>query len=319
MIGGLHDGEAQFVIDLHSHILPGIDDGAANLDISLEMARIAVANGVSVQACTPHILPGMYDNNGPEIRAAATVLQRNLDERDIPLRLVTGADAHVVPNMAGKLREGSILSLADTRYVLVEPPHHVAPPRIEYCFFELLAAGYVPVLTHPERLKWIETHYPVFVQLFRAGVWMQLTSGSLTGAFGRTPKYWAERMLNDGMVHILATDAHGVRRRPPDLAEGRAAAAKWLGDDEADQLVLIRPRAILDNLDASKVRPPMGAPDRGGDAEHGQFDPVMKGARRRARSSGPGSRQATTRRDESGRDLPKWISRLLELTKREAN
>lgn len=247
------------MIDLHSHILPGIDDGAADFDVSLEMARIAVANGVAVQACTPHILPGLYNNSGPQIRRATEELQRHIDERGIPLRLVTGADAHIVPNMVGGLRADEILSLADTRYVLVEPPHHVAPPRLEHFFFDLLAAGYVPVLTHPERLTWIEGHYETFVQLFRAGVWMQVTAGSLTGVFGRRAKYWAERMLNEALVHILATDAHGARRRPPDLAEGRAAAAKWLGDEEADQLVSVRPRAILANAAPSTVRAPAGA------------------------------------------------------------
>lgn len=246
------------MIDLHSHILPGIDDGAPDLDVSLEMARIAVADGVAVQACTPHIFPGVFDNSGPQIRRAVAALQRRLDENAIPLRLVTGADAHVVPNMVNGLQTGEILSLADTRYVLVEPPRHVAPPRMERFFFELLAAGYVPILTHPERLTWIETRYETFVQLCRAGVWMQVTAGSLTGAFGRRPKYWAERMLSEALVHILASDAHGARRRPPDLAKGRAAAAKWLGEEEAEQLVSVRPRAILENAAPVAVRAPAG-------------------------------------------------------------
>ncbi len=247
------------MIDLHSHILPGIDDGAADLTLSLEMARIAASEGVVVQACTPHIFPGVYNNTGPQIRAAVVDLQREIDEAGIKLTLVTGADAHMVPDMVGGLRSATILSLADTRYVLVEPPHHVAPPRIDAFFFDLLAVGYVPVLTHPERLRWIEAHYETFVRLFHAGVWMQVTSGSITGAFGSRPKYWGERMLDEGLVHILASDAHGVRRRRPDLAAGRAAAEKWVGSEEAEQLVYLRPYAILENADPSSVPPPAGA------------------------------------------------------------
>lgn len=247
------------MIDLHSHILPGIDDGAADLTLSLEMARIAASQGVVVQACTPHIFPGVYNNTGPQIRAAVADLQREIDAAGIDLTLVTGADAHMVPDMVSGLRSSAILSLADTRYVLVEPPHHVAPPRIDAFFFDLLAAGYVPVLTHPERLRWIEAHYETFVRLFKAGVWMQITSGSLTGAFGSRPRYWAERMLDEGLVHILASDAHGVRRRGPDLAAGRAAAEKWVGAEEAEQLVYLRPYAILENAEPSTVRPPSGA------------------------------------------------------------
>ena len=246
------------MIDLHSHILPGIDDGATNLGVALEMARIATTNGVTIQACTPHIFPGVFNNTGKQIRLGTVELQRHLDSHGIPLYLVAGADAHVVPNMVVGLRGGNILSLADTRYVLVEPPHHVAPIRIEHFFFELLAAGYVPILTHPERLAWIETDYAIFVKLFRAGVWMQITSGSLIGAFGRRPRYWAERMLNEALAHLLASDAHGVCSRRPDLAEGRAVAAKWLGEEEAEQLVHIRPRAVLENAEPSEVSRPGG-------------------------------------------------------------
>ncbi|MGE3266826.1 tyrosine-protein phosphatase [Methylocystis sp.] len=283
------------MIDLHSHILPGIDDGAADLNIALEMARVAVANGVTVQACTPHIFPGVYDNSGPQIRLAVDEFQKCLDEHGIPLRLVTGADAHIVPNMAEGLRSGAILSLADTRYVLVEPPHHVAPPRIEYLFFELLTAGYVPILTHPERLTWIESRFDTFVQLFHAGVWMQVTSGSVTGSFGRRPQYWSERLLNEGMVHILASDAHGARRRRPDLAQGRTAAAKWVGESEAEQLVLVRPRAILENVAPSDVNPPARAHDSNSSARHG-----LEG-----RSSGHRSRGRGIRRNSGSEENPR--------------
>jgi protein-tyrosine phosphatase len=301
------------MIDLHSHILPGIDDGAPDLDVSLEMARIAVANGVIIQACTPHIFPGVFNNSGPQIRYAAQELQRALDEHGIPLRLITGADAHVVPNMVGGLRAGEILSLADTKYVLVEPPHHVAPPRIEYLFFDLLAAGYVPILTHPERLTWIETRYETFVQLFQAGVWMQVTSGSLTGAFGRRPKYWAERMLNEGLVHILASDAHGARRRPPDLAEGRAAAAKWLGEEEADQLVTARPRAILEDAPPSSVRAPAGPSAQISEFWHSEQrskDTPSQARRSRWRGARLGDKPSVTRGDrETGQGFSGWLGR----------
>lgn len=299
------------MIDLHSHILPGIDDGAPDLDVSLEMARIAVASGVTVLACTPHILPGVFDNSGPQIRRAAEALQRHLDERAIPLRLVTGADAHVVPNMVDGLQTGEILSIADTRYVLVEPPHHVAPPRIEHFFFELLAAGYAPIVTHPERLTWIETRYETLVRLSRAGVWMQVTAGSLTGAFGRRPKYWAERMLSEALVHILASDAHGARRRPPDLAAGRAAAAKWLGEEEAEQLVSVRPRAILENAAPSAVRAPAGASHK--NIEFGERGPKTGVRSPDPRSHWLGARQESRPRAKGGRGpqrrLSGWLGR----------
>jgi len=245
------------MIDLHCHILPGIDDGASDIETSLAMAKAFVDDGVSVVACTPHILPGLYNNSGPNIRAAVASLQHVIDDAGVPLRLVAGADNHVTPSFVAELRSGHLLTLGDTRYVLVEPPHHVAPPRLADLFFSILIAGYVPILTHPERLSWIETHYETILLLVQRGVWMQITAGSLLGAFGRGAKSWAERMLKEGCVHILATDAHDVSRRPPNLAAGRDAAAKLVGETEAFNLVYARPEGILrsppaDGLDAGR-------------------------------------------------------------------
>src|SRR6476660_7192079 len=233
------------MIDLHCHILPGIDDGAADLSVSIAMAKAFERDGVSVVACTPHILPGLYHNSGPQIRQATAQLQQVLDREGITLLLVPGADNHIVPNFVTELRSGHLLSLDDTRYVLVEPPHHVAPPRLEDLFFSLLVAGYVPVLTHPERLSWINSHYQVVQRLANVGVCMPTTAGSLAGAFGRNARYWSERILDEGHAHILATDAHDVEGRPPNLSEGRQLASKRVGDIEAELLVMTRPRGML--------------------------------------------------------------------------
>src|SRR5262249_389006 len=131
------------MIDLHCHILPGIDDDAPDVSLSIAMAKAFVADGVSVVACTPHILPGLYHNSGLQIRQATAELQQVLDGEGIPLLLVPGADNHIAPNFVAELRSGYLLSLDDTRYVLGEPPHHVAPPRLEDLFFSLLVAGHV--------------------------------------------------------------------------------------------------------------------------------------------------------------------------------
>lgn len=243
------------MIDLHSHILPGIDDGSKSLEMSLEMARIAAQDGIQVMACTPHIYPGLYMNHTAGIVAAKDVLQRSLDEHSIPLKLTTGADVHLVPGLLEGLRSGKVPCLHGTRYLLLEPSHHVAPPRFAESVFQLVAAGYVPVITHPERLTWIEDHYPVFADLIRQGAWMQVTAGALTGMFGPRAKYWGERFLGEGLTHILATDAHSAGRRSPVLSEARAIAERLLGKQEAQQLVVGRPTSLLNNAPASEVAP----------------------------------------------------------------
>jgi protein-tyrosine phosphatase len=245
------------MFDLHSHLLPGIDDGAPDLETSLAMARAYVDQGVECVACTPHILPGLYHNTGPQIRQAVKELQTRLDDAAIPLRLTTGADNHIVPGFVAGLKSGHLLTLADSAYVLVEPPHHVAPARIEDLFFDILLAGCVPVLTHPERLSWIENKYEVMERLAARGVWMQVTSGSLLGSFGRRPRYWAERMLAEGLVHILATDAHNMGPRPPDLLAGRMQAERLAGAAEAQHLTVTRPQAVLLNKQPNTVPLPL--------------------------------------------------------------
>lgn len=242
--------------DLHNHLLPGFDDGSPDYETSLEMARAFVDQGVRCAACTPHIMPGLYHNSGPQIRKAVAELQKRFDADGVALKLVPGADNHITPDFVAGLQRGHLLTIADSAYVLVEPPHHVAPARLEDLFFDILLGGYIPVLTHPERLSWIEQKYDVVEKLAAKGVWMQITSGSVCGRFGRRPKYWAERMLQEGLVHILASDAHNTTSRRPDLRDGRDKAAKIVGPEEAHHLVATRPLGILRNKAPNELPPP---------------------------------------------------------------
>lgn len=242
------------MIDLHCHLLPWIDDGAESLEMALEMARIAVSDGIGTIVCTPHIYPGLYENSASGISIAVTRMQRELDDAGIALRLEVGADVHLARDLTAAVAQGRVPTLAGSRYLLLEPPHHTAPPGFEDAAFELMTAGLVPVITHPERLSWIHEHYAVFERLADRGVWMQVTAGALTGRFGRRVKYWGERFVGEGRCHVVATDAHHPQRRPPLLAEAREAVARLVGFEEADNMVRIRPQAVLEN------RPPAAVP-----------------------------------------------------------
>jgi protein-tyrosine phosphatase len=243
------------LIDLHCHLLPGIDDGSKDLAMSLAMARMASADGISTIACTPHILPGIYNNSGPAIRKAIARLAESIAKAGIPISLVTGADVHIACDLAVQLRDDRALTINGSRYLLLEPPHHVLPPRLEDLIFGLQTAGYVPILTHPERLSWLEGHYDLVGRLVSSSVLMQITAGSVMGRFGRRPCYWAERMLDEGLCHLLATDAHNTEQRAPRMADARDFVAQRLGDDEAINLVLRRPQGILNNLSPAELPP----------------------------------------------------------------
>lgn len=235
------------MIDLHSHILPGIDDGAKTMEIAVEMARISVADGVRVMACTPHIMPPVYPNTARSIGEAVTALREKLVEADIPLRLVVGADIHIAPDLVDSLQRGVVPTLHGSRYFLFEPPHTVAPPRIGAFCAAVLKSGHVPVLTHPERLTWIENHYEKICALDELGVPVQLTAGSITGLFGERAQYWSDRMLDEGRVDIVASDTHDPRRRTPVMSAARdRIEARW-GKDIATRLFRDNPVRILKN------------------------------------------------------------------------
>jgi protein-tyrosine phosphatase len=244
------------LIDLHCHLLPGVDDGSRDSPESLTMARVAEADGTTIIACTPHVMAGVYENTGEAIAAAVSTLQTLLAAEGIKIRLVVGADVHVTPDLVARLRDGSIPTLAGSRYFLFEPPHHVIPPNLDRVVSEVLAAGYVPILTHPERLRWINTHYDQVLRLARSGVLMQVTAGSLTGHFGDGPQHWAEQLLEEGLVHLLASDAHDAVRRPPRMKDAFIRAAELIGEEETRHLAFTRPRGILANVDPSQLPVP---------------------------------------------------------------
>src|SRR3546814_18693568 len=137
------------MLDPHGHMLPAIDDGAPERATSLDMARMAHADGIRTGACTPHIYPGLYENNATGIRAAIAELQKHLDEEGIDLKLVEGADVHLATELAGAIPNGRVPTFAGSRYLLLEPPPHLAPPGLESRVFELMTPGITP-LHHPQ-------------------------------------------------------------------------------------------------------------------------------------------------------------------------
>ena len=246
------------VIDLHCHMLPGIDDGAPDMDTALRMAEMAVADGISLTVCTPHIYPGFFENTVEGIRAAESAFREALEAAGIPLALSYGADIQVVPEMVSGLQSGSLPTLGGSRYFLFEPPHHTRIPRLADLSHACLLEGYVPVITHPERLAYIESDYDTILQMARAGAWVQITGGSLLGMFGSGARHFAERFLSDGVVHLLASDGHNLERRAPVLAEARAAAALLVGEEESWRLVQGRPESVIRNDEVGDVPLPPG-------------------------------------------------------------
>jgi protein-tyrosine phosphatase len=242
-----------FMIDLHCHLLPGIDDGSPDLETSLEMARIAVDDGITTIFCTPHIYPGLYENTGPDIQRRVAQLQTIFRDKGIALDLSYGADVHLVPEINEGLRTGRVPTLGGSRYLLLEPSHNVRPPRFVESVFALIGAGYTPVITHPERLTWIADHYEDFTQLAKSGAWLQVTAAALQGTFGKYAQLYAERFVGEGWTAVLATDAHTTNRRAPRMREACRVAERLVGRDETRRMVVERPQLVVSNANPHDV------------------------------------------------------------------
>ncbi len=249
-------------IDIHCHLLPGLDDGPADWNEALRMARMAVADGVAAVVATPHQLGRYARNRGATIRAVAVRLQQMLDERGIRLKVLPGADVRIEPELVDKLRSGEVLTVADRRrHVLLELPHEIYTP-LDRLLAELNGAGMVGILTHPERNLGILSQPAVLPRLATRGCLMQLTAGSLLGSFGPRIRRFSESLLADGLVHFIASDGHGTGSRPPGLGSAFQRVAELAGPDVAMALCCRNPLSLLTGEEASFSRgpPPESSP-----------------------------------------------------------
>jgi len=233
------------MIDLHSHILHEIDDGATSIEVALDMARQAAEDGVEVMACTPHFLPGVYDPDPAIVVRRVAELNERLIDEGIGIALVTGCEAHIRPDMVRRLKAGQILTLHAGRHVLVEMPPTTLPPHMDRFFLDMITAGYKPIMAHVERYRWTERSMPLIQNLALAGVLMQVTAGSFFGDYGRSAANFSTRLLDLGLVHLVASDAHDVTRRPPGLSKAWNLVQGARGLEEAQTIFKRRPEMIL--------------------------------------------------------------------------
>lgn len=234
------------LVDIHCHLLPAFDDGASDLAASLEMARQSVASGVGRVVVTPHQLGAFGNNTGDAVRTATSQLQAELDSNGIPLTVLPGADVRIEDGMLEKLVAGEVLTLADHgRHVLLELPHELYFP-LEPVLAGLERQGMVGMLSHPERNAGLLKQPELIQPLVDAGCLMQVTAGSLVGAFGSKCQAMAESMARRGQIHFLATDAHSPKRRRPQLGAAMAAAAELVGEEAARLWCIDYPTAVAE-------------------------------------------------------------------------
>ena len=245
------------MIDIHCHILPGLDDGPELLEEAVGMCRAAVADGVTCMVATPHFKPGTFDFTGPQVSKAIHALTEAVRQIGMDIRILPGAEVTVSPEMSANLTTGGFLTLNRNRYFLVEFSPVSVPAGWDAFLLSFLNKGLVPIIAHPERNAWFIQHPEALASAVQSGVKLQITAMSLTGAFGMEARDMSLRLLRQNLVHVMASDGHSVDFRPPHLSEAVHLAADVVGREQAEALVTTHPLAIIEGRPIPEMQPPL--------------------------------------------------------------
>lgn len=236
------------MIDIHSHILPGIDDGAHNIDEALTMLKMAADNGVTTQVLTPHIHQGRFDNGKDEIELAFEKFRLQVAAANIPIKLLLGAELRIGPEIITMINNNQVPWLGECqeqKTFLLEFPRNDIPFGSDNLVRWVLSNNCLPIIVHPERNRTFINH-PEKLQVFiDLGCPIQITACSLTGKFGEDVQKFSEQLLIDNKVSAIASDCHNLKGRKPDLLEGFEHAKTIVGEQQANSLVNVIPSTLI--------------------------------------------------------------------------
>lgn len=227
------------MIDIHSHILPGIDDGAPDIAESLRMAKMAVKDGIKTMIATPHLIGNSVYSE--LIQTKIKELRTALENADVPLDIYSGGE--ISYHYDGDI---SKFGLCASRYILLELPHKYVPEDIDLKIYNLQIQGYTVIIAHPERNMAILKQPTILEELLETGALAQITAESVTGHLGSQVQYCAHHLLRSKMVQFLATDSHASLQRKPLLKKAVSIAGKIIGKTKALKLVTTNPQKIID-------------------------------------------------------------------------
>ena len=230
------------MVDIHSHILPTVDDGAKSWEMAVEMCRMAAADGITQMVATPHSNHEYrYDRRSHE-----NSLAQLRDRIGGVIELSLGCDFHLsFDNIVALRKNPSEFCIGGTNYLLVEFSDFGVSRQLLQTLEEFLDSGLTPIITHPERNRMLQQKPDTIVDMAGLGCGIQVTASSFTGFWGSGPKKIAEWLLKKGAVHVLATDSHDTQHRTPILSTGRAAVAVLAGEDVAELVVCKNPGVIV--------------------------------------------------------------------------
>ncbi len=235
-------------IDIHSHIIPGVDDGSRDMETSMALLKMAAENGTTDIIATPHVIDVSTTLTWDSIRRHVEGLQKEANIRGIPIRIYPGAETELNWDLLELIREDHTrFCLAESRYLLMELPSLMLPPYLEEMIYELQLLDIIPVLAHPERQMQLMEMPEKLLDLLKKGCVAQSNGGSLTGLFGPKVHDNVHRLLNRDMIGFIGSDAHNLRHRNTNLKEVRGKLTNNWGEKRAEELMAVRPLYILKN------------------------------------------------------------------------
>ncbi|MGI6669063.1 MAG: tyrosine-protein phosphatase [Acetivibrionales bacterium] len=244
------------MIDLHSHVLYGLDDGAENEEMTLNMLRIAHRDGITRIIATPHFICGenLYNAETLEKRLQETI--QLAKKNNIDVELYPGNEIYLDEYALDNIKNGQCSTLAGSRYVLVELPMAGFLKNIGNILYNILGNGYIPVLAHVERYEYFRSDLKVLKRFLEMGCISQINATSINGIAGTRAQKAAREMLIRNMGHVVASDAHTDRVRVPRLSKALETVKSWLGEERARNIFYVHPEAILRNESFQVEEPP---------------------------------------------------------------
>lgn len=240
------------MIDVHCHILPGIDDGASDLTESLALLKLAVADGIHRMVATPHINPGYFDNTKSTIAEALALLRNAITAQQIPIQIAAAAEIRVTAELMQAFEQGQLPIVGhwqQQQVLLLEFPHSHIPAGSDKLVRWLMQRDVLPMIAHPERNRDVQHDPKVLAPFIRAGCLFQLTASSVLGDLGDRHQGCAEELLRQRLFTVMATDSHNVLRRPPKLAAAKNAVIQITDEQYAIDLVQQHPAMLTSGLD----------------------------------------------------------------------
>lgn len=228
------------MIDLHAHVLPGLDDGPATMAESLALLKRMAEQGITHVAATAHALDGRYNATRDAVLRTTEAVQNALQEAGINIQVLPSMELFLSFDLLGAVKRRETVGLNDSHYLVVELPHGEYPLYTERALFELMIAGYRPVLIHPERNLGIQRRPERLERLAEQGVLAMVTAASLLGRFGERAESLGRRFLTHGIATLVMSDAHNLRGRAPNLPEGLAVARQCGKVDQAAEMSLLQ-------------------------------------------------------------------------------